>query len=159
MRSPFANRTNVYRCEDGRPICYCCLRVGHVAKYCWDRRYSCPHAAVLIASQPEQAPKCDFVDVQALGRDVDNLVKELQGITVELELSRAKPFRAEDFPTTTEGVVTDEKDQVEWLEKGSPIMNYGVQWPRRRSFDNADHLSMYNSRNIVSGIVGTRDVT
>ena len=111
------------------------------------------------ASQPEQAPKCDFVDVQALGRDVDTLLKELQGITVELGLSRTKPFRGEDFPTTTEGVVTDEKDQVEWLEKGSPIMNYGVQWPRRCSFDNADHLSMYNSRNIVSGIVGSPDVT
>ena len=39
----FVNRTNVYRAEDGRPICYCCLRVGHVAKYCWDRRYSCHH--------------------------------------------------------------------------------------------------------------------
>ena len=39
----FVNRTNVYRAEDGRPICYCCLRVGHVAKYCWDRRYSCNH--------------------------------------------------------------------------------------------------------------------
>ena len=63
MRGPFANRTNVYRCEDGHPICYCCLRVGHVAKYFWDRRYSCPHAVVLKASQPEQAPKCDFVGV------------------------------------------------------------------------------------------------
>ena len=115
MRSPFANRTNVYKCEDGRPICYCCLSVGHVGKYCWDRWYSCPHAAVLKASQPGQAPKCDFVDVQALGRDLDNLLKELQGITVELELSRTKPFPTEDFPTTTEGVVTDEKDQVEWL--------------------------------------------
>ena len=34
IRNPFANRTNVYRCEDGRPICYCCLRVDHEAKYC-----------------------------------------------------------------------------------------------------------------------------
>ena len=41
--NPFINRTNVYRAEDGRPICYCCLRVGHVAKYCHDRMYSCYH--------------------------------------------------------------------------------------------------------------------
>ena len=39
----FAYHTNIYRCEDGRPICYCCLRVGHVMKYCRDRMYSCPH--------------------------------------------------------------------------------------------------------------------
>ena len=36
----FQNRTNTYRCEDGRSIRYCCLRIGHVAKYRWDRRYS-----------------------------------------------------------------------------------------------------------------------
>ena len=44
-RNTFQNRTNIYRCEDGRLICYCCLRVGHVAKYCWDRRYSSSHAS------------------------------------------------------------------------------------------------------------------
>ena len=37
-RNPFVNCTNIYRTEDGQPICYCCLRVGHVAKYCWDRK-------------------------------------------------------------------------------------------------------------------------
>ena len=32
-----------YRAEDGRPICYCCLRVCHLAKYCHNRMYSCYH--------------------------------------------------------------------------------------------------------------------
>ncbi len=39
----FVNRSYKYRTEDGRPICYCCLRVGHIAKYCWDRKFSCVH--------------------------------------------------------------------------------------------------------------------
>ena len=50
-QNPFAYRTNIYRCEDGRPICYCCLRVGHVTKYCRDRMYSCPHNKAMERGQ------------------------------------------------------------------------------------------------------------
>ena len=39
----FVNKSNKYRNEDGRPICYCCPRVRHIAKYCWDRKFSCVH--------------------------------------------------------------------------------------------------------------------
>lgn len=30
------------RTTDGQPVCNCCLRVGHVAKYCRNRRYVLP---------------------------------------------------------------------------------------------------------------------
>ena len=97
----FQDRTNIYRCEDGRPICYCCLRVGHVAKYCWDRRFSCPHTSF---DQPTREPSFPgaSVDVESLGRDVNRLLNELQGITRDLELSNTMPFRAEDMRVQTD---------------------------------------------------------
>ena len=88
IQFPFANRTNIYRCEDGRPICYCCLRVGHVAKYCWDRRYSCPHVSVVDSPPPANSFVGAPVDVQSLGRDVDSLLEDLHGIVHELEKPR-----------------------------------------------------------------------
>ena len=33
-------RTNIFRGMNGQPICFCCLRLGHVAKYCRTRRNS-----------------------------------------------------------------------------------------------------------------------
>ena len=109
----FQDRTNIYRCEDGRPICYCCLRVGHVAKYCWDRRFSCPHASF---DQPTREPSFPgaSVDLQSLGRDVDKLLKELQGLTNELQLLRTAPFRANEFPRIPESVA----ERVCWKAQG-----------------------------------------
>jgi len=99
LRYPFANRTNIYRCEDGRPICYCCPRVGHVAKYCWDRRYSCPHN---WPNYTEETPlSMVSVDLDSLERDVNKMLKELQGITHDLKLSRT-PFRAGSVEDRTE---------------------------------------------------------
>ena len=62
--------------------------------------------------QQEPSPPYAFVDVQSLGRDVDKLVKELQRITKDLELSRTTPFRAEDIPTELE-YHADEKDKAQ----------------------------------------------
>ena len=154
----FQNRTNIYRCEDGRPICYCCLRVGHVAKYCWDRRYSCPHASVMKPFQQEPSPPHAFVDVQSLGRDVDKLVKELQRITKDLELSRTTPFRAEDIPTEPE-YHADEKDKAQCAEVGPQVVNYcSMGWPQRRFFFNSECQPTWSTRDISSAIYN-RDVT
>ena len=100
VRNCFLGRTNIYRCEDGRPICYCCLRVGHVAKYCWDKKYACPHASF---DQPtiEQSSPGASVDVESLERDIKRLLNEVQGITRDLELSNTTPFRAEDLRVET----------------------------------------------------------
>ena len=116
VRNPFVNRTNVYRCEDGRPICYCCLRVGHVAKYCWDRRYSRPHVSVKNPPTPEQFPQHDSLDVQSLGRDVDRLLKELQRIANDVELLRTPPFRAEGVPRIPDSVTEEDVRQCKVTE-------------------------------------------
>jgi len=113
----FRDRTNIYGCEDDRPICYCCLRVGYVAKYCWDRRYSCPYASVPTnVPTPWMFQQHDSFDVQSLGRDVDKLLKELQGITKELELSQTAPFQAEDISSAPERV-TYEKEELDCRKK------------------------------------------
>eukprot|EP00112_Aurelia_sp_Birch-Aquarium-sp1_P001717 Seg1187.4 transcript_id=Seg1187.4/GoldUCD/mRNA.D3Y31 product="hypothetical protein" protein_id=Seg1187.4/GoldUCD/D3Y31 len=64
----FSNRTTVYRTDDGQPICYCCLKVGHVAKYCRHRLYSVPHN--LNLKPPKQ--KVDFyvTSVEAVHKNV-----------------------------------------------------------------------------------------
>ena len=95
-RNPFYNRTNVYRAEDGRPICFCCLKVGHVAKYCWNRKFSCQHVvnedlsqehppsssnrSFLVASLNVVDRHADF-DINSLERQVN----ELKGITKEVQ--------------------------------------------------------------------------
>ena len=92
----FLGRTDIYRCEDGRPICYCCLRVGHVAKYCWDRKYACPHASFDQQTVEQSSPSAS-VDFESLERNVKRLLNEVKGITRDLELSNTTPFRAEDL--------------------------------------------------------------
>ena len=86
IQNPFANRTNIYRCEDGQPICYCCLRVGHVAKYCRHRKYSCQHVPLHDLTQPETSIPAAPFDLDAVGAaDTDRLLKYLKGIAAELK--------------------------------------------------------------------------
>ena len=74
-RSPFANHTNIYKTDDGRPICYCCLRVGHVAKYYWDRGFLCHHVFFVDLPPQETVVLVVAADVQSLGKDLDSLLK------------------------------------------------------------------------------------
>eukprot|EP00112_Aurelia_sp_Birch-Aquarium-sp1_P019483 Seg4825.4 transcript_id=Seg4825.4/GoldUCD/mRNA.D3Y31 product="hypothetical protein" protein_id=Seg4825.4/GoldUCD/D3Y31 len=64
----FSNRTNVYRTDDGKPICYCCLTVRHVAKYCRHRLYSVPHA--LNLKPPKQKVDFYITSVEAVHKNV-----------------------------------------------------------------------------------------
>ena len=103
VHSPFANRTNIYRCEDGRPICYCCLRVGHVAKYCWDRRYSCHHLSAADPPHHETFAPVAAADIRSLRKDLDCLLLDLDRIVAETEQIRA-PFLPQPLEETTEYV-------------------------------------------------------
>ena len=158
-RNTFQNRTNIYRCEDGRPICYCCLRVGHVAKYCWDRRYSCRHASFRAPIHlPEPSPKRDCVDIQSLGKDVNKLLKELQQVTYHLQLSKTTPVQAKDIPPAPE-YLTEDKDQVgSCTEMRSQAMIYGVRRPESR-FVHGKRLPANKTENIVPGIYDYPGVT
>ncbi len=49
------DHTNIYRTADGTPSCFCCLRVGHVAKYCRDRKYSCQSYCYLSDNHKEES--------------------------------------------------------------------------------------------------------
>ena len=73
-----------------------------MAKYCWDRRYSCTHVSVPNPPMPEEFLQHDSLDVQSLGRDVDRLLKELQRIANDLELLQTTPFQAEGVPKIPE---------------------------------------------------------
>ena len=76
--NPFANRANRYRNDDGQPICYCCLRVGHVAKYCWHRKYSCHDVLFHDLPQLETSIPVASSDVEAVGTadsDSTNLLR------------------------------------------------------------------------------------
>jgi len=155
----FRDRTNIYRCEDGRPICYCCLRVGHVAKYCWDRRYSCLHATQMDhRAPPESSLERDYADLQSLGRDADKLLKELEGVAEDVRLSRTAPFRAEDIGSTHEHK-TGEQDEVACVEASSHTLTCGVQWPGGRHLVDAELLPIYHVKNIGLGVTDFRDVT
>ena len=159
LRNPFVNRTDIYRCEDGRPICYCCLKVGHVAKYCWNRRYSCFHVSLMDhRTPPEPSPQRDHIDVQSLERDVNKLLKELQRITRDLEFSRTTHARAKDIPPTSE-YLTDDKDQVGCVNMRSQAMTYGVRWPERCRFVDAKCLPACIARNIEPCINDYHDIT
>ena len=158
-QNSFVDRTNIYRCEDGRPICYCCLRVGHVAKYCWDRRYSCLHATHMDhRAPPEPSLQRDHVDLQSHGRNLDKLLKELEGIAQDLRLSRTAPFRAEDIGCTHEHK-TGEQDEVARVEASSHTLTFGVQWPGGRHLVDAEHLPICHVKNIEPGVTDFRDVT
>ena len=154
----FQDRTNIYRCEDGRPICYCCLRVGHVAKYCWDRRFSCPHVYMEHRAPPEPSMERDNVDLQSLGRDVEKLLKELQEITKHLELSRTAPFRAEDIECESEHK-TGEERKVACVEAVSHTLTPGVVWTRERHLVDTESLPVYYAKNIAPRFTDCRDVT
>ena len=122
-RNPLANPTNIYRCEDGRPISFWCLRVGHVAKYCWDRRFSCCHAPFANQPAPEQSSASAPIDVESLGTDVNKLLNEFHKITHDLELLNTAPFHAEDLRCTTDRTVvrsegTEKTPQCLTMEKG-----------------------------------------
>ena len=151
-QNPFAYRTNIYRCEDGRPICYCCLRVGHVAKYCRDRMYSCPHnKAMEMLPVAPPVPNGNF-DIQSLGRDMDTLLTELKQIANALKLSRTTPCRAEEIPSTLACSLTDKTDQVGCMEMRSKTMNYGVRCPRGTYLDDAERVPIYHTKNAAEGI-------
>ena len=156
-RNPFLNRTNVYRCEDGRPICYCCLRVGHVAKYCWDRRYSCPHVSGV--NSPPQATSFPGapVDIQSLGRDVDTLLEDLHGIVHELEETR-KPIRT--VATETPESIPDE-EPIESIR--TELLAFTPDGLRKSSsfysVTEPPAADIYHAMNTVSGILDFRDLT
>ena len=79
-----------------------------MAKYFWDRRYSCPHTSVPYPHTPELFPQHASLNVRSLGRDIDRLLKELQGIANDLELLRKTPFRAEDVSRTPETITEED---------------------------------------------------
>ena len=79
-----------------------------MAKYCWDRRYSCPHITVKNPHTPEQFPQHDSLDVQSLGRDVDRLLTELQRIANGVGLLRTTPFRAEGVPRVPDNITEED---------------------------------------------------
>ena len=159
-QNPFANRTNIYRCEDGRPICYCCLRVGHVAKYCWDRKYSCPHTPFVFVHQPapEQSPSSAPIDVESFERDVNKLLNELQGITHDLELSNKAPFRVKDLQGRTERTVvrsegTEKTPQCLAMEKGEiPAKKWLKESSLYYPFDEPHAQAKHTSSRLVYGV-------
>ena len=154
----FRNRTNIYRCEDGRPVCYCCLRVGHVAKYCWDRRYSCPHVYMDHRAPPEPSMDRDKVDLQSLGRDVDKLLKELQGLTNELQLLRTAPFRANEFPRIPESVADG---YVGKRMETEPLKSTPNMYQRRSHcpYTERSSVQMHQTGNTALASIDCRDVT
>ena len=158
-QNPFLNRTNIYRCEDGRPICYCCLRVGHVAKYCWDRRYSCPHTSFVEPPAPDPSLPNGPLDVDSLGRDVRKLLKELQGITHDLELSRTTPIRVDDIRWTREDGA--EKASEHCKESLAVNPDADVKGPRRHLCSNfgRPRIPKCHSVYTASGLMDFRDVT
>ena len=143
-RNPFITRTNIYRAEDGRPICYCCLKVGHVAKYCWDRMYSRPHNQVQDVPPPA-SPFNGTIDIESLGRDVEKLLKELQGVIRAVELSNTTPFRADDLQMQTDlngkypHCPPMEKPNVPEMKKEPTGARCEERWPR-------EHFYPYSER-------------
>ena len=117
IRNPFRNRTNVYRCEDGRPICYCCLRVGHVATYCWDRNFSCSHVSFVGSSPPASSVPVASIHVPSLGRDLNQSLADLKGIANELKLKRTsvRTETWENTPASIEHEDTTESNGIKVL--------------------------------------------
>ena len=88
LNNPFMNRKNIYRFEDGRPICYCCLRVGYAAKYCWDRKYSCQHVPPHDPLRPE-SHAAEPADISSSRTDLNNLLQQLNSVLKDLK--KAQP--------------------------------------------------------------------
>ena len=158
LRKPFMNRTNVYRCEDGRPICYCCLRVGHVAKYCWDRIYSCPHKQPKHSLSPEPSVSGGTSNVDSLGRDVNMLLNELQKITDDLKISRMTPYRAEDIPSLHERATNADTGEHKEMESRTLTPNV-IQGRGHCTYAEHRFVGKYPMGNTAQGIIDFRDVT
>ena len=135
-QSPFYNRTNIYRCEDGRPICYCCLRVGHVAKYCWDRKYSCNHVLSDDLPRPLEhvIPSKDDKDVS--GIDINELLKKLQGMIKELE--QLTSSYVQEPTDKTQDRLTQVRRQDDVM-LGSPVFAPDFSWNGQSSHYLYDH--------------------
>ena len=157
-RNPFLNRTKVYRCEDGRPICYCCLRVGHVAKYCWDRTFSCPHVSVVDLPPPANSFVGAPVDVQSLGRDVDRLLKDLHGIVHELEKPR-NSVGIKALQSTPE--LLSEEGTEDYVETKVLKSTPGAPWKKRVRNPLAEHLTadLYLATTTTPDIIDFCDIT
>ena len=117
IQNPVRNRTNVYRCEDGWPICYCCLRVGHVAKYCWDRNFSCSHVSFVGSPPPASSVPVASINVPSLGRDLNQSLADLKGIANELKLTRpsVRTETWENTPVSIEHEDTTESKGIKLL--------------------------------------------
>ena len=157
LKKPFRNRTDIYRCEDGRPICFCCLRVGHVAKYCWDRKYSCHHVPPHDPPRPESHAPAP-VDVRSSRADLNNLLQQLDSIVKDLKKSQApfiaKPLgnnqvevvdgegtpvdRGTEYPVSTPGVPRTGECHTKLYERPAfapPVAKYMGRWTNMQSFD------------------------
>ena len=83
------------------------------------------------------------------------MLKELQRITSDLQLSRTTPVRAKDIPAQVPAApenLIDDKDQVVCTEMRSQAMIYGVQRPERRRFVRAKLLPACSAENVVPGV-------
>ncbi len=116
QRRQFAIRTNIYRAEDGRPICYCCLKVGNVAKYCWNRKFSCQHFrqsydAIFTGNSSASdtfvvASLTDDTDRKIMTqREFEEKMKDLQYIVEEIENWEIPQFVSSNFDTEMQPAV------------------------------------------------------
>ena len=156
IRNPFTNRTNVYRCEDGRPICYCCLRVGHVAKYCWDRNFSCSHVSCVGSSPPASVPVAS-INVPSLGRDLNQSLADLKGIANELKLTRTS-VRTETWENTPASIEHEDTTESKGI-KLLPMSTDGL-WEKEHcsTFTECPVVNMSQAMNTRPAL-DFRDVT
>ena len=121
-------------------------------------RDSCAHVSSKDHRfSPEPSNQCDYVDLQSLGSDIDQLVKELQGIAKELEFSRTTPFRAKALPKTPENH-NEDKDEVQCAEIESQAMSHSVFWLKGCPIVSSELQPALNTKNIVSAMYNCRDV-
>ena len=162
-RNPFVNRTTIYRTEDGQPICYCCLRVGHVAKYCWDRKYSCSHVPSHDLPQAETFAPVAAYDVEHLGKDMNQLVEELRNIAHDMDQPRPSLM----LEARTESQSPDTSDETPVLG-GEQMINVPRDYPnfivgRGKSPKFCDTISSpfphFGTAKSTSGILGLVDIT
>ena len=157
---PFANRTNIYRCEDGRPICYCCLRVGHVAKYCWEKRYSCCHVSPMDLSPPQRSIPVASIEVESINRDIGELVQKLKDITTELD-KREINFGTEPNRQTGVFVDNDEGGDIEDKNRESLVVLSEEIQQKQNLYTYAECLNprLYQASDNVSRISDNYGIT